>query len=505
MVNLLRKHQQPLMIGITIVIIIAFGVFFTPGNRSARTAPDQGFRIYGHNYTRDELEKKGRSFSVAMFAGLNELLAGLAGNASSQDEAVSNFIFNTYVLEHEAAKLGITVDDSEVLASIEKLPAFQTNGAFDPNKYRTFEENALKPRGFTAARLEELVRDQILLKKLVTLVGSTVEVSPSEFRTQYIEAHQKMNTSIIRFDLAAFKAAVQPTDAEIEKAFKDREQTYTAPEKRIVSYVNLDLSEADKALKGKEMMEARQALANRANDFGQELLKENAQFVDVAKKFGLQVKTTAEFNEVQPPAELATVPQATATAFKLTEKESTSDALPVGNGYCVLHLEKVTPSRQLTLDEAKPQVIEQIKTERANMALQTKGNEVRTKIAADLKAGKSFADAAKEAGQTVESFPAFSVVEQVEDKPNAQEILTKSVELSDNELSEFVPVANGGLIIHLDKRDPIDEAQFKKDEETQVSATREQKKFAAFVEWLQTRRKLANIQSMAAKQSPAQP
>lgn len=491
------------MIGITIVIIIAFGWFFTPGNRSPHGSLDSGFRIYGHRYTREELERKGRSFGVAMYAGLQELVVGLTGNPYSE-QAPSDFVFNSFVLDHEAKRLGITVNDNEVADAIAKLTPFQTNGNYDPAKYQTFVENVLKPRGFTAARLEDLVRDQLRLKKMVTLIGSTLEVTPGELRNAFVQNHQKMDTSIIRFDLAEFKAAVQPTDAEVEKVFKDHEKTYTAGEKRVVSYVNLDLSEADKALKGKEMIEARQALANRANDFGQDLLKDGANFAEVAKKYGLTVKTTPEFTVEKPPQDLASIPGAAETAFKLSEKDPTSDALPSGDGYCVLHLEKVTPDRQLTLDEARPEVIEQIKKEKGGVALVTKGNEVRTKIIELMKAGKSFADAAQEAGVKVESFPTFSVAQPVQDKPDARTILAKSVELADGEVSDFVPVENGGLIIHLDKREPIDEAEFKKEEPTLLTQARTQKEFVAFIEWLQARRKLANIEGPKQPQNAPQ-
>ena len=505
MIHMLRKYQQPLMIGITIVIIIAFVGFFTPGNRS-KNAPDHKVRIYGRDYTEAELERRGHSFSVAMYAGLRELIVGLTLGNPNGEQAGSDFILNSYVLDHEAQRLGITADDNEVVGVIQKLSRFQTNGAYDPAKYSLFEEDVLRPKGFTVARFADIVRDQIRLQKLMTLLGSTVEVTPGEFRSEYVQAHQKMHASVLRFDLAQFMAAVQPTEEEISKVFKEREKTYTSAEKRAISYVKLDLSEAEKAITGKALMDARQKLANSANDFGQEVSKENAVFAEVAKKYELEVKTTPGFSETEPPADLATVPQAAASAFKLTEKEPSSDALPMGNGYCILHLEKKTPSRQLTLEESRPQVVAQIKTERANTALVAKAQEVQAKIAADLKAGKTFAAAAKDAGQNVEDFPAFSLAEpqHVQEKPDVQEIVSKAVVLADGELSEFVRLANGGIIVFLEKRDPIDESEYKKDEAPQIASLRERKSFITFIGWLQARTKLANIQSLGQRQGASQ-
>lgn len=482
------------MIGITIVIIIAFGWFFTPGNRSSRNAPGSGIRIYGRTYTQEELERRGRSYQVAMLSGLNELVIGLTLGNPYSEQAATNFVLDSFVLDHEAQALSIAASDNEVAAAIESLPPFQTQGAFDHLKYQNFIDNALKPRGFTNARFEALVRDQLRLKKLVALLGGTVEITPGEFRAQYVQSFQKINVSLARLDLAEFKAAVHPTDEEIAKVFKDREKTYTSPEKRVVSYVRLDLTDAEKALKGKELMEARQNLANRANDLGQDLLKENASFPAVAQKYGLKVETTPGFTEANPPEAFAAVPQAAAAAFKLTDKDPNSDALPVGNGYVILHLEKVTPSRQLTFEEAKPQIIEQIKAEKAHSALVSKGNELRAKIAESLKSGKPFADAAQEAGLKVETLPAFSPAEPLENKPNSQEILGKAVELADGDLSDFTPVAGGGFILHLDKRDPINEEQFKKEETTRLASANERKGLITFIDWLGSRRKQANIQ-----------
>jgi len=491
------------MIFITVVIIITFVVFYNGNSSSKNQGSQQGFKIYGRTYSQEEIQRKVRRFSVAMRAGLGELAYGLTGNPNSE-QAVENFVWNGFVLDHEAQRLGITAHDNEVAATIEKLPVFQTNGAFDPVKYQGFVENLLRPNGFTSLELEDLVRDQLRLQKLVTLVGSTAEITPAEFRTNYVQEHQKMHLSVIRFDLGSFKDSVQPTEDEIKKVYEERKASLNTGEKRAISYVQLDLSTEQKALKGKELVDARQALADRASDFGQAILDPKSSFAETAKKMGLEVKTTPEFAQVQSPSELSASPDLAIVAFKLTEQDPTGDAVSVGNGYYILHLEKVTPSRPLTFEEARPQVIEQIKSERGNQLLVTKANEASTKIAEALKAGKSFTDAVAQAGQKAEALPPFSLAEPLEGKANLQEIVSKAVELGDGELSGFTPVENGGFIVRFDKRDPIDEAQFEKDQKTQIANARMGKSYVAFHEWLQTRRKLADVKNVGPQRSIAQ-
>jgi hypothetical protein len=306
-----------------------------------------------------------------------------------------------------------------------------------------------------------------------------------------------MDVSLIRFNLADFAAAVQPPPESIKKYYTDHKNTFSTEEKRVVSFVRFALTDQEAKLKGKDLLDARQKLSDLAGDFGQAMLDPKASFSEVAASKGLKVETTSEFTELKPAPALASAPQAAAEAFRITEKEPVSNAVPFDTGFCILHLDKLVPSRPLTEQEATPKVVEQIKNEQGHNALVSKANEVRAQLAILLKSGKSFADAAKQMGQKVESFPAFSSAEPPKDDPNANEIVEKAVELADGDASDLVNTANGGVIIHLDKREPIDEAKLAKDQETQLAALRFNKRFVAFREWLQIRRKAANIQSLA--------
>ena len=80
--------------------------------------------------------------------------------------------------------------------------------------------------------------------------------------------------------------------------------------------------------------------------------------------------------------------------------------LQASEAFYVLHLSGVTPARPLTLDEARPKIVAAMKDERAKAAVAAKAEEIRSKIAEELKAGKPFADAAKDAGRPWTIFPA---------------------------------------------------------------------------------------------------
>ena len=131
--------------------------------------------------------------------------------------------------------------------------------------------------------------------------------------------------------------------------------------------------------------------------------------------------------------------------------------------------------------------------ERGNEALGLKAAELRKKIEEAMKAGKSFADAAKEAGATPEPFPAFSQAEPKMDQPDARDVMMRSSDLAVGELSDFVPTQTGGLLIYIDKRLPVDESNFDKEKTRIVEGIERMLTEAAFQQWLKERRGLAGL------------
>ena len=175
MVNLFRKYQQGLMIIITILVIIAFAWLYN-GTRFEKIGAGVVAKIYNRNLLQADVDRIARKFSLSYQLGLVDLAQDLGGGRT-QSESLENFVWNSLVLQHEAERLQIEPTDDEVFASLKTLPAFQTNGAFDPQKYATILQDALAPRGFTQEQLELMVREDLRLKK-----SRRSSARPSRFR-----------------------------------------------------------------------------------------------------------------------------------------------------------------------------------------------------------------------------------------------------------------------------------------------------------------------------------
>jgi len=490
--HLIRRYQQPLLIVFTVLIIISFVGFFN-GSFMDKTGGGDGVTIYGRPVSQVERLREGRKFELARSLGMQEMLMTLAGKAQSMDEAVENFVWNSMVVRHEAGQLGISASDEEVLAAIQAMPVFQTNAAFDPLKYTQIFENALQPRGLGKDQLEELIRDDLRLKKMKSLLGATVAAGAGEVRASYDERYQKVEASVVRLKLDDFLATATAPDEDVKKLYDERAAQLKSDEKRKLKVAAFILPTTDKPLEPKERAEALGKLGRSAEDFSAALAEKDANFDALAEKAGVKVEETPEFSRREPPPEFATAPEVTAAAFKLSQKTPISDVVGSDRGYYVLQLTAIIEARPLTAEEAKPQLVEQLKRERAQEALNLKAAEIRTKIDTELKAGKPFAEAVQTAGAKAEPFAAFSQAEPKFELPDAREVMMAAFEMKEGQLSPFTPTAAGGVIIHVDKRPPVDDSKFAAQKVSLEESLAQFSREALFSEWLKQRRAEARI------------
>ena len=461
MVNLMRSNQRWLMIVVSVLVLISFLYYFSNGSRVERLGGDRGGTIYGKNMTVPELQRAERQLTTAGELGLNHIYAPELTQQVTLDDA----LVYQYVMEHQAEALGILPSAEEVDDAAQKISAFRgADGNFDPAKKDEFIEQKLNPRGFTESQVVELVRRDLQFAKLRQIVESTVVVTPTEVRTRYEQSFAQTDTSIIRFKNADFLAGTDPSEDDIKKTYDAQKDQYEQPEKRKVQYVRFGLDDAQKKLTGKERMEALTPMRDQAVSFLVKLTdaKGKEDFAAIAKAANLPVRETGEFEEAQPGPEESSIAGFGLEAFKLTSQEPDSDVplrspLQASEAFYILHLSGVTPARPLTLEEARPKIVAALKDERARAALSAKAEEVRSKIAEALKAGKPFADAAKEAGQPAEDLPGFALGSQPPPNapPDFAEIATAGAELSVGDMSKFLPSSEGGSLVYVRSRSGV--------------------------------------------------
>ena len=116
----------------------------------------------------------------------------------------------------------------------------------------------------------------------------------------------------------------------------------------------------------------------------------------------------------------------------------------------------IEPARPLTLEEAKPKMVEALKNERVRERVRRRERRPRARFARRCKAGRKLPDALKQSGLPSEKIAPFSLAEQPPAKPaegdkkpepqptppDMMMIKSAVMNLEAGQVSEFVPTAD---------------------------------------------------------------
>ncbi len=507
MINVLRKNQKGLWIVIA-VLCIPF-VFYFSNSKIGAMGQNQLGEIYGRAVPIAEAQRGARLFNLARELGMYNFLQSMVAGAQTENDAYAEFTWNRLVLQHEAERLGIKPSSEEAAKVVQGLQPFAgANGVFDLNKYTEFTKSVLPSLGFTEDQLEELASASITLQRVKDLVGLGVHMPEAEAKAQYEQAYGKLNVSVARLRTDEIAKDLQVSDDEITKYHEAHQAELKSEERRKVSFVAFALDEEQKKLQSKERVDALQKLADHANDFNQAIGGKGSDFAQAAAKFQLPLQHTGEFTRTTPDPLLQATPQLAKSSFQLSPENPNSDAVQVGDGFYILHLDGVVEAKPLALEEAKPKIVDAIKKQRASEMLAAKAAEVKTKVAEAIKNGTPAENAVAQAGVPFEKVPAFSLTETPTPPPQTepgkeappappappadlQVIKSAVAELEPGDVSEMVPTESGALIAVMQSREaPASgfEQLMKQMFESRFLRSRQE---VVFYEWLRERRREA--------------
>ena len=502
--KLLRRHRDWLMIVIAI-LAIPFVFYFVQRPDYGAIGRDQFAHIYDRNVSILEAQQMARLLSLAQTLGMSDFVGTMtAGAGMNQNQAAVQFIISLLVLRHEAERLGLRPSASEVAEVVRKLPAFQSESGFDINKFNEVVQNGLAPLGLAEEHIEQLVRDQICLTEIQKLLAAGVSFPKNELDENFHRGYDKLYVSVIRFRATDFDKDIKISDDDIQKYYDAHKAELKTDEKRKVDFVQLTLTEEEKKLAGKERIEALQKLADRATDFTQALLEKGADFKEAAAKSQLPVHETGEFTAAEPDPQLKVDPKLGATAFKLSVQEPNSDPVQVADGFYILRLTGKTETQPLTLEEAKPKIVDALKKTRGRELLSTKGAELVQQLREAKNSGQPLETAIQQAGAKPEKLPAFSLIEEEQQKPDVKEPKNQSPELlavkdavvllNPGDVTDFVPSGTDGFIAILEKREPLADANAGEKKVAFEKRILENKERIVLVEWLRNRQEAAGLE-----------
>jgi peptidyl-prolyl cis-trans isomerase D len=231
LLSLMRKHAKSWLIKVLIgiialVFIFYFGYSFT----------DEGAKV---------AEVNGEVISLLEYENVyRELLTGLQQEYQDMwsDSLIEAFDLKNRALEslieekiisREAEKTGLDVTEKEIRDRIIEFPAFQYNGSFDSNRYRTFLANYR----MSAEDFEQSIAQELLQEKLMQFLTTFLVVSDQEVLDYYTYFNEKVKVSFVQFSAEDFKDSVNMDYSLMRDYFEQHRGVYRIPENIRIDYM----------------------------------------------------------------------------------------------------------------------------------------------------------------------------------------------------------------------------------------------------------------------------
>lgn len=317
------------------------------------------------------------------------------------------------ILKHEADRLHLQVSDEDLRRELETGPfaqyLFPGGKYIGDDAYMNFVQNFFQT---SRSEFETQVKSDMELQRLQALITGGVTVSDNAVREAY-----KVQGTKVRFDYAVISAedlrkTINPTDAELEKFFKDNAAKYAnaVPETRKIQYVAFDaanlpggkpqISDADvqayynqhqAQYQVKEQVKVRhiliavpqgadaktdQAAKAKADDLLKQI-KNGGNFADLASKNSDDPGSKAAGGELGWLDRGRTVPEFDKVAFTLNPGQ-TSDVIKTQFGYHILQVEEKKTAHLRPLSEVKAEIIPVLEQQRIGAAEQTFASQLAT-------------------------------------------------------------------------------------------------------------------------------
>ena len=387
-----HKHSRVLFGAFTLIIIVSFLGFLTPGQFGCGDmqlgTPPVG-EAYGKKVTIEDLRETQRQLSIFAEAFMGQRI-----------DVELEQVFFFYCACVKAEQLGIRVGSKEIGEAIREMPMLMTKGEFDNAKYKAMIDN-LGRIGVGEEELIESVRTRLVIGKLQSRLAGNVIVTDSEVEDFFRSGYTKYQAAAAGFTAAG--VATAPSAAQLEAFFKEHRAAYkvegklsavvaSVPASEFAAQVNKTATKErlEKFFRdnsglfvGKDgktpkfdavrkdvhrrfiAVESLELAKRKAYDFASSIYEEMNEvpagergkfFADAARKSGLAVQTVGE------------VPFGGETLGKIKSRElvkalagvadsnPVTDAVTVGNQVCVGCRTGIVPTRPAELAEVKTRV-----------------------------------------------------------------------------------------------------------------------------------------------------
>jgi peptidyl-prolyl cis-trans isomerase D len=244
-----------------VFVFVDFGGGLGPGGGTGGAV---AATIGDRSVSRREFEREYRQLEEQYREALGgQWTPALANQMQLPRQALERLVDRNLMLE-EAKRQGIRVGDEEVARAILEIPQLRDEkGAFVGDEaYRLF----LRRIGYDLREFEAAVRDDLTLRRLSTLLASSVAVADAEVERAWRERNESVELRWLLAPTARHQAAAAPTADQVRAYFDAHREEFRLADRRTVDYLLVEEAKL-RARAEPTAEEVRAAYAERAEEF----------------------------------------------------------------------------------------------------------------------------------------------------------------------------------------------------------------------------------------------
>lgn len=467
MLDRMRRHKNWLKWSL-LLVVIAFVIFYipdflSPGGGAAPTS--ELARVENRRVTIGEFQR-------AYQAQVNAYRQAYGSNISEQllrqlgfEQQILQQLVDQQAALAEAERLGIKATDDEVGQRIVTMPEFQENGHFiGEERYRQMLSMARPP--LSTSEFEASVRQQLVIEKLRAVVTDWIAVTDGEADAEYRRRNEKVKVELVHVSSDTFRAEISPTDAELASFFESRKENYRIGERRKIKYLLIDLETMRKGItvstrdieryyndnletwttpeqvRASHILfktEGKDEAAVRAA--AEKVLAEargGADFAELAKKHSEDESNASTGGDLDYFGRGRMAPEFEEASFS-TQPGTISDLVKTQFGFHIIKVVDKRPGAVQELEQVRPQITDQLTTERAERQAST----LATELAGQIKTVADLDKVAASRGWKVEESGFFTREEPLLALGASPQVTGELFDLAENESSGAFRVARG--------------------------------------------------------------
>lgn len=523
---MLRYFSHAKVFVIVILVALFAGLAFFGSKYDSPNSAVGGSKcvvqVYGRCYRQKEAERLSQLFWVARDLMMIDFAYSLFGE-ERRDQDTTDFVMSLIVLRKEAERLAIEPTAEEIKKAIPNLPIFGYRSWMDDSFVR---DRILGPRGMTDSDLYQLVKDYLSWRKIQDLLEAGTQPTGIEVEKEYIRRYQQFTGATIEFDRKNYLDQVNITDEDIRKYYDDNqpklpedpverslaleslaenEKNLMSEEKRAYDWLKLVPPAENEKMTNEEKANQKLAFGNRVNEIYSALSEEGADFAALAKTFVDDQSDTVEatlhqakaFPRTAPPEELKDQADLLDALFSraIGAGEVTIPVKQEDGSYLLFKVAEVIEPQPLKFEEAREQIRKALIAKRSNTLVNEAALAAQSKMTAALEAGKSVADAAKEAGVEMKPLPPFSLENPPAGIDNASQIVVAAEGLSPHSVSEVLPLlmGKGYMILAIEKIELVESDEMNQRKRNIEVAAKNQYRRTLFNSWFDDMKSRAGI------------